>query len=115
MVVSMEIITLLQRRDGKEMMGSVTSTFSHCVINNLMVSFCIFFFVCAKFMLFTFSCYTCKTYKWIYRVINYVVSFLKQALLEESKQAHKTTGQASHRISRGLHNRVKLLTDLLGT
>lgn len=37
------------------------------------------------------------------------------ALLEESKQADKTTGQASHRISRGLHDRVKLLTDLLGT
>ncbi|XP_017216430.1 uncharacterized protein LOC108194050 [Daucus carota subsp. sativus] len=27
------------------------------------------------------------------------------ALLEESKQADKTTGQASHRISRGLHDR----------
>ncbi|KAL8119192.1 hypothetical protein AgCh_016636 [Apium graveolens] len=37
------------------------------------------------------------------------------ALLEESKEADKTTGQATHRISRGLHDRVKLSTDPLGT
>lgn len=31
---------------------------------------------------------------------------MKQRVLEESKQADRTTGQATHRISRGIHNKV---------
>lgn len=37
------------------------------------------------------------------------------ALLEESKQADKTTGQASHRISRGLHDRGHSLLRKIGS
>lgn len=34
-----------------------------------------------------------------------------QAVIEESKEADRTTGQATHRISRGIHDKVSGLSE----
>lgn len=43
-----------------------------------------------------------------------ILSFLltNQVTIEESKQADRTTGQATHRISRGIHDKVNLGNEL---
>lgn len=38
---------------------------------------------------------------------------LNQVVVEETKEADRTTGQASHRISRGIHDKVAGVTQLI--
>lgn len=35
-----------------------------------------------------------------------IAGLVNQVLLEETKEADKTTGQATHRVSRGIHDKV---------
>lgn len=43
----------------------------------------------------------------------YYASFTYQLTLEESKQADRTTGQATHRVSRGIHHQVPISQSFL--
>lgn len=44
----------------------------------------------------------------VIRVLVFLMIFVyDQVVIEETKEADKTTGQAQHRISRGIHNKVE--------
>lgn len=54
--------------------------------------------------------YLCSPYLTVEMFHHFGAVLMHQVVLEESKEADATTGQATHRISRGIHDKVCALS-----
>lgn len=52
--------------------------------------------------------------EWGFLFLRLSFVFTYQVTIEESKQADRTTGQATHRVSRGIHDKVQHCCFILG-